>query len=96
MASNSIDKDIKYSHFQFYFLCRPEIFKHDLNERITSQQENEIVASDDDEDEDDDDDGLPPLEANTNRIRPVELQVDENLESNSDTDDYVGCSHSST
>ncbi|XP_004512897.1 uncharacterized protein [Cicer arietinum] len=74
----------------------PEIFKHDLNERITSQQENEIVASDDDEDEDDDDDGLPPLEANTNRIRPVELQVDENLESNSDTDDYVGCSHSST
>ncbi|CAJ2641739.1 unnamed protein product [Trifolium pratense] len=68
----------------------PEIFKHDLNERATVQQENETDASDDD------DDGLPPLEANTNRIRPFEPTVDEDLESDSDNDDYFVGSNSST
>ncbi|TKY73959.1 RNA-binding protein EIF1AD [Spatholobus suberectus] len=61
----------------------PENFKSamvdDSNERTASQQENEMEGSDDD--------GLPPLEANTNRIRPFELQADEDSESSSDTDD---------
>ncbi|CAL0305348.1 unnamed protein product [Lupinus luteus] len=64
----------------------PEIFKSgigDSNERTTSQQEKKMVKSDDD---DSDSDGLPPLEANTNRIRPVELQADDDSESGSDTD----------
>ncbi|KAJ1388212.1 Translation initiation factor 1A [Sesbania bispinosa] len=61
----------------------PEIFisrmVDDSNERTISQQVNELDESDDD--------GLPPLEANTNRMRPSELQADEDSESNSDTDD---------
>jgi len=47
-------------------------------ETSASQQENELEDSDD---------GLPPLEANTNRLRPFELQADEDSESCSDTDD---------
>jgi probable RNA-binding protein EIF1AD len=70
-------------------MYRPEIFKHDLNERVTVPQENETDASDDD-------DGLPPLEANTNRIRPFEPIVDDDLESDSDNDDYFVGSNSST
>lgn len=67
--------------------CRPEIFRSgtvdDSNENLhgsTSQQENERDSSDDD------DDGLPPLEANTNRMRPFESQTDEDSESSSDID----------
>ncbi|CAI8598693.1 unnamed protein product [Vicia faba] len=63
----------------------PEIFKDDLNERVTTQQENETDTSDDD--------GLPPLEANTNRVRPSEP---EDEESDSDNDDHFIGSHSST
>lgn len=62
---------------------RPENFKSamvdDSNESTASQQENELEESDDD--------GLPPLEANTNRVRPIELQTDEDSESSSETDD---------
>ncbi|XP_061354582.1 uncharacterized protein LOC133299157 [Gastrolobium bilobum] len=61
----------------------PEIFKYgmvyDSNERTTFEQRNETDASDDD--------GLPPLEANTNRMRPIELQAKEDSESSSDKDD---------
>ncbi|KAL2339491.1 hypothetical protein Fmac_007431 [Flemingia macrophylla] len=63
----------------------PENFKSarlddsNSNERTPSQQENEMEGSDDD--------GLPPLEANTNRIRPFELEAEEDSESSSDTDD---------
>lgn len=67
---------------------RPAIFKSratdESNEKLngnTSQPEIERDSSDDD------DDGLPPLEANTNRLRPFELQMEEDSESNSDTDD---------
>ncbi|KAJ6422317.1 hypothetical protein OIU84_027301 [Salix udensis] len=65
----------------------PEIFKStavdDSNEslNITNGQleENELESSDDD--------GLPPLEANMNRIRPPQLeQSDTENESGSDTD----------
>ena len=59
----------------------------DSNERTTSQQENKMEKSDDDDDDDDDDEGrLPPLEANTNRMRPFGVHADEDSESNSDTD----------
>lgn len=67
-------------------MYRPEIFKDDLNERVAGQQENETDTSDDD-------DGLPPLEANTNRLRPFEP---EDSESDSDHDDHFVASHSST
>ncbi|XP_027904739.1 probable RNA-binding protein EIF1AD [Vigna unguiculata] len=60
----------------------PESFKSAMvdesKETSASQQENELEDSDD---------GLPPLEANTNRLRPFELQADEDSESCSDTDD---------
>lgn len=66
---------------------RPAIFKSgatdESNEKLngnTSQPEIERDSSDDD-------DGLPPLEANTNRLRPFELQMEEDCESNSDKDD---------
>jgi len=62
---------------------RPESFKsamvEESNGTSASQQENEV--------EDSDDDGLPPLEANTNRLRPFELEADGDSESSSDTDD---------
>ncbi|MED6150769.1 hypothetical protein PIB30_075718 [Stylosanthes scabra] len=72
----------------------PEIFKSvmvdDSNERSSTQQENKMKNNDEndnnEEDDDDDNDGLPPLEANTNRMRPFEGQVDEDSESSSDTD----------
>lgn len=87
VAYSGIHK-LSNSHiFNHFFMYRPEIFKHDSNERATVQQENETDTSDDD-------DGLPPLEANTNRIQPFELYED--LESNSDNDDYFVGSHSST
>lgn len=75
--------------------CRPENFKSsnldDLVEndggatseclqRHPSQQEVE------DELESSDDDGLPPLEANLNRIKPFELQSDRESDSGSDSD----------
>ncbi|CAJ2644317.1 unnamed protein product [Trifolium pratense] len=66
----------------------PEIFKHDSNERPIVHQENETDTSDDDR--------LPPLEANTNRIRPFQPNVDEDLESDQDNDDYFVGSSSST
>lgn len=77
------------THFYNHFSCRPEIFKpgaiDDSNQNLhgnTSQQETEKDSSDED-------DGLPPLEANTNRMRPFELQTDEDSESSSDTDAWI-------
>ncbi|ESW08404.1 hypothetical protein PHAVU_009G042700 [Phaseolus vulgaris] len=62
----------------------PQSFKtamvDESKETSASKQENELEDSDDD-------DGLPPLEANTNRLRPFELQADGDSESCSDTDD---------
>jgi len=45
----------------------------------TSQQEENVLESSDDE-------GLPPIEANTNRIRPKEFQPDAESDSSSDID----------
>ncbi|KAL1367892.1 hypothetical protein HN51_021997 [Arachis hypogaea] len=74
----------------------PETFKSEMvddsNERSSSQQENKMEKNDDndnneeDDDDNDDDDGLTPLEANTNRMRPFEGQIEEDSESSSDTD----------
>ncbi|KAL6127969.1 hypothetical protein ACLB2K_071330 [Fragaria x ananassa] len=66
----------------------PEIFKSTVSEEAcgslkgptTKQEGNE----NDNEDDSSDDDGLPPLEANMNRMRPPEWQSEE--ESNSGTD----------
>ncbi|XP_022942753.1 probable RNA-binding protein EIF1AD [Cucurbita moschata] len=63
----------------------PEIFKNaitgDQNENLQTennrQEEDEIDSSDDD--------GLPPLEANTNRAKPLILQPEEETESDSDS-----------
>lgn len=55
--------------------------RHDSNGNLhcsTSQQE-------EDESNSSDDDGLPPLEANMNRIRPLELQSDAVSDSDSDS-----------
>ncbi|KAF3433254.1 hypothetical protein FNV43_RR24356 [Rhamnella rubrinervis] len=64
----------------------PEIFKStvvddsngSLQSQTSKQEENELDSSDDD--------GLPPLEANTNRMRPFELQPDTESDSGSDSD----------
>lgn len=44
------------------------------------------MGDNDDDDYEDDDDGLPPLEANTNRVKPLELQTELESDSGSDTD----------
>ncbi|TXG49958.1 hypothetical protein EZV62_025833 [Acer yangbiense] len=75
----------------------PEIFKstnaNDSNETLDSQtsqpeenNESDLVDDDDEEEEDEDDDGLPPLEANTNRINPFEWHSEPDSGSDTDTD----------
>ncbi|KAL6562604.1 hypothetical protein OROGR_003611 [Orobanche gracilis] len=67
----------------------PEIFKSAVSDEpcgslkghTSTQQINETQNEDDSSD---DDDGLPPLEANMNRVRPIECQSDP--ESDSDTE----------
>lgn len=48
-----------------------------LETGTSQQEENELESSDDD--------GLPPLEANTNRIRPYELHEESDSGSDSDS-----------
>ncbi|KAK5794674.1 uncharacterized protein LOC108487496 [Gossypium arboreum] len=73
----------------------PEIFK---SSNLDDSNENDGGATSEslerdttpievnDEIESSDEDGLPPLEANLNRIRPFELQSDRESDSGSDTD----------
>ncbi|GMY15235.1 probable RNA-binding protein EIF1AD isoform X1 [Fagus crenata] len=64
----------------------PEVFKstilddsnESLHKQTSQEQENENESSDDE--------GLPPIEANTNRIRPFEVQSDVESDSSSDKD----------
>ncbi|KAF3969263.1 hypothetical protein ACB098_06G128700 [Castanea mollissima] len=64
----------------------PEVFKStnlddsngSLHKQTAQAEENELESSDDE--------GLPPIEANTNRIKPFEAQSDVESDSNSDTD----------
>ncbi|KAK2642731.1 hypothetical protein Ddye_024494 [Dipteronia dyeriana] len=71
----------------------PEIFKstnsNDFNETLDSQtsqleENNESNLADDNEE--DEDDGLPPLEANTNRINPFEWHSEPDSGSDTDSD----------
>ncbi|MCL7038824.1 hypothetical protein MKW94_030289 [Papaver nudicaule] len=64
----------------------PEIFKVASTEEsnVHPQVPNSQAAVEFNSSDDDDDDGLPPLEANTNRIRPVELDPETDSESESD------------
>ena len=65
--------------------CRPEIFKNaivgDRSENLQAQNNQPV----EDEVNSSDDDGLPPLEANTNRAKPLILQPDAESESDSDS-----------
>jgi hypothetical protein len=66
--------------------CRPEVFKStnlddsngSLHKQTSQEEENEVECSDDE--------GLPPIEANTNRIKPFEVQSDVESDSSSDKD----------
>ncbi|KAL7108604.1 hypothetical protein ACP275_06G122500 [Erythranthe tilingii] len=60
---------------------RPEIFKSISHEN--PKEALECCTSQKDDEDSSDDDGLPPLEANTNRVNPLKLYV----ESESDSDD---------
>ncbi|WCJ20106.1 Nucleic acid-binding OB-fold-like protein [Euphorbia peplus] len=65
----------------------PEIFKSttsdDTNVSLQKSTEEEKV---DDELDSSDEDGLPPLEANTNRVKPPSYESDSESNSGSDTD----------
>ncbi|CAN1297518.1 Probable RNA-binding protein EIF1AD [Linum perenne] len=69
----------------------PEVFKTspvDATNGIsdakgTNQEGNDLNSSDE---EDDDDDGLPPLEANMNRVKPPFLDADAASDTGSDSD----------
>ncbi|KAL4292118.1 hypothetical protein GQ457_14G017790 [Hibiscus cannabinus] len=74
----------------------PENFKYsnpdDSNEnggttsKISQTDTTLVEVKNETESSDDDDDGLPPLEANLNRLKPFELQSDRESDSESDTD----------
>ncbi|KAI3470975.1 hypothetical protein Pfo_027638 [Paulownia fortunei] len=62
----------------------PEIFKSVSQEN--SKQGLQSCTSQQDDESSSDDDGLPPLEANTNRLNPLLSQLDLESDSDSDTD----------
>lgn len=66
---------------------RPAIFKSGATDESNEKLNGNTSRPEIERDSSDDDDGLPPLEANTNRLRPFELQMEEDSESNSDKDD---------
>lgn len=66
---------------------RPEIFKSTNSDDANGSLERQACNHEEnDQSESDDDDGLPPLEANTNRMKPMELQTESESDSESDTD----------
>ncbi|KAG8380996.1 hypothetical protein BUALT_Bualt06G0074900 [Buddleja alternifolia] len=62
----------------------PEIFKSTPLENLKQHSQSSVSLNDDEDSSDDD--GLPPLEANTNRLNPLRSHIDEVCESDSDTD----------
>ncbi|KAL6191949.1 hypothetical protein ACLB2K_038338 [Fragaria x ananassa] len=79
----------QFLHFFWLSDCGPEIFKSTVSEEPcgslkghTSKQEGN---ANDNEDDSSDDDGLPPLEANMNRMRPAEWQSEEESDSGTDS-----------
>lgn len=68
--------------------CRPEIFKSTVSDEPCGSLKGHTSKQEETENEHDssDDDGLPPLEANMNRMRPSEWQSDAESDSDSDSD----------
>lgn len=67
--------------------CRPEAFKSLMSDEPHKNTQGQASQAEEENDsESNEDDGLPPLEANTNRIRPFELYDDKESDSESDTD----------
>ncbi|KDO67561.1 hypothetical protein CISIN_1g030718mg [Citrus sinensis] len=65
----------------------PEIFKSTNSDDANGSLERQACNHEEnDQSESDDDDGLPPLEANINRMKPMELQTESESDSESDTD----------
>ncbi|KDP21631.1 hypothetical protein JCGZ_03302 [Jatropha curcas] len=64
----------------------PEIFKSTTSDDSNGSLHKSTSQQEDDEFDSSDDDGLPPLEANMNRIKPPEFQSDAESKSGSDTD----------
>ncbi|KAF8394812.1 hypothetical protein HHK36_018748 [Tetracentron sinense] len=62
----------------------PEIFKTAIADNVNGYPQRSTSQPEEGEQNTSDDDGLPPLEANMNRIRPVDLHSDS--KSDSDTD----------
>ncbi|PON49809.1 Translation initiation factor 1A (eIF-1A) [Parasponia andersonii] len=63
----------------------PEVFRSAVLDDSNGSIERETCQQEEEELESRDDDGLPPLEANTNRIRPFELHVESDSGSDSDS-----------
>lgn len=67
--------------------CRPEIFKD--TKPIPADESSQIPVTQQDDDgeiDSSDDDGMPPLEANTNRLTPFGVKCDAETDSGSDSD----------
>ncbi|PKI67300.1 hypothetical protein CRG98_012317, partial [Punica granatum] len=67
----------------------PEVFKSPTSDEPNNNLKAQTSEAEEEKENDSDcseDDGLPPLEANTNRIRPFELHTDTESDSDSDTD----------
>ncbi|CAN8317719.1 unnamed protein product [Cochlearia groenlandica] len=74
--------------FRYGFECRPEIFRDTKLVPAEESSQIPIVQKRDDAGvgSSDDDDGMPPLEANTNRLRMFGVQCDAETDSESDSD----------
>ncbi|XP_008234164.1 PREDICTED: probable RNA-binding protein EIF1AD [Prunus mume] len=64
----------------------PEIFKSTVSDGCHASLQGDTSQQEENELDSSDDDGLPPLEANTNRMKPVDWKSDTESNSDSDTD----------
>ncbi|KAH0979544.1 hypothetical protein GBA52_006721 [Prunus armeniaca] len=64
----------------------PEIFKSTVSDGCNASLQGDTSQQEENELDSSDDDGLPPLEANTNRMKPVDWKSDTESNSDSDTD----------
>ncbi|KAH0979318.1 hypothetical protein GBA52_006495 [Prunus armeniaca] len=67
-------------------LLTPEIFKSTVSDGCNASLQGDTSQQEENELDSSDDDGLPPLEANTNRMKPVDWKSDTESNSDSDTD----------
>lgn len=63
----------------------PDVFKSAAIESSSQNLERHASQTCGDDEEDEEDDGLPPLEANTNRLKPFQLESDTEQDSDSDS-----------